>query len=428
MVSKRSYRYDFRFIAFLILVLTAVAAATALSAERPKIGIALGGGAAKGFAHVGILKWLEEHRIPVDYVAGTSMGGLVGGAYATGMSPSEIADLLRGIDYDLLFLGDTPYELKEFRRKQDARSFPTRLEIGLKNGISLPGGLDSGHQIGLLLSRIALPYSTVENFGELPIPFQCVAVDMETATAVAMADGSLAQALRATMAIPGVFTPIIRDKRVLADGGMIDNVPADIARSMGAEIVIAVDVGSKLKGKGQLTSLVDNASQAIDVMMRSNTQKALEQADLVITPDLGEYTSSDYRASDALADLGYQAAAAHAGDLGRWSIGEEEWRQYLAERKSRSRTVGDFIPEFLVVEGVSDKQKGQMEKALQNHLNRPIDIPELELDLTAITGLKRIESIRYEAVERRGNLRIEAHRHRDSPWPSFYQVLFGAHQ
>jgi NTE family protein len=394
-------KYGFEWLTFLVLAHIAWAVQPAWSAERPKIGIALGGGAAKGFAHVGILKWLEDHRIPVDYVAGTSMGGLVGGAYATGMSPSEIAELLRGVDYDLLFLGDAPYELKEFRRKEDARDFPTRLEVGLKNGIKLPGGLDPGHQIGLLLSRIALPYSTVDDFGELPIPFRCVAVDMETADTVTMADGSLAQALRATMAIPGVFTPVLRDDRVLADGGLVNNVPADVARSMGADIVIAVDVGSKMKGKGQLTSLVDNASQAIDVMMRSHTRIALETADLVISPDLGKYTSSDYRASNALADLGYQAAAAHAGDLERWSLGKEEWQRYLEERKARTRN-GDLTPEFLTVEGVSDKLERQIERSLRNHLNRPIDIPKLERDLTAITGLKRVESIRYEAADKDG--------------------------
>jgi NTE family protein len=247
---------------------------------------------------------------------------------------------------------------------------------------------------------------------------------METAVAVAMSDGSLAQALRATMAIPGVFTPVTRNDRLLADGGMINNVPADVARSMGADIVIAVDVGSKMKGKGQLTSLVENASRAIDVMMRGLTRRALEQADLIITPDLGTYTSADYRASDALADLGYQAAVENAGDLERWSLEEEEWQRYLEERRARTRT-GDLIPKFLVVEGVSNKLERQIERSLQNHLNQPIDIPELERDLTAITGLKRVESIRYEAVDNQGTYGLKVVGTETAHGPPFIKFSLG---
>ncbi len=166
---------------FALVILTVAATSPGLSqdSERPKIGLALGGGSARGIAHgiahVGVLEWLEEHRVPVDYVSGTSMGGLVGGAYATGMTAQEVRQLIREVDWGRLFLGEVPYPLKPFRRKQDARQYPTRLGLGLKGGFKLPGGLDPGHQVGLLLSRIALPYSTIQSFHNLPVPFRCVA-------------------------------------------------------------------------------------------------------------------------------------------------------------------------------------------------------------------------------------------------------------
>ena len=369
--------------------------------RRPKIGIALGGGAARGIAHIGILEWFEEHRIPVDYIAGTSMGGLIGGAYATGMTPEELRDLIRNEDWDMTFLGDTPYAEKDFRRKQDARDFPSKLQLGLRHGVGLPGGLDPAHMIGLLFSRIALPYSTIDSFDELPTRFRCVATDMETAEVLVLGDGSLALALRATMSIPAVFAPVDWQGRLLADGGLLNNVPTDVARMMGADIVIAVDVGSKLKTKAQLNSLLGNASQAIDVMMRSRIQEALKQADLVIAPDLEEFNSTDWRAGDALADRGYEAAAKKASELLKLSVSEKVWRRHQSQRESRLRT-DELVPTFLLIEGVQPRLEPRIERVLQHHLYKPIDTASLEIDLTVITGWGLIESLRYEAVDTDG--------------------------
>ena len=188
------------------------------------------------------------------------------------------------------------------------------------------------------MSRIAFPYSTVQNFDDLPIPFRCVAVDLDDAVVLPLADGSLAQALRATMAIPGVFTPVERDNVLLADGGLLDNVPADVTRALGPDIVIAVDVSNQPTERGKLNSLFDNASLAIDVMMRSDTRESLKEADLVISPRLGKLGSTSWRESDALADLGYEAAAAMADELRKYSVSEEEWKQHLELRRSRARS------------------------------------------------------------------------------------------
>jgi len=208
------------FLLFLLLVpCTAVAHQVAQPSEgqtsasetppkkRPGIGVALEGGGALGLAHIGVLQWFEEHHIPVDYVAGTSMGGLVGGFYASGMSPAEVKKLIEGVDWNEELSDATPFEDLSYRRKEDQRAYPNAFVLGLKNGILLPSGLNSGHQIGLLIDRITMPYYKLESFDALPTPFRCVATDLVSGKEVVFQPGSLAEALRATMSIPGAFTP-----------------------------------------------------------------------------------------------------------------------------------------------------------------------------------------------------------------------------
>ena len=170
--------------------------------RRARIGIALEGGGALGLAHVGVLQWFEEKHIPVDYVAGTSMGGLVGGLYATGKSPKELEEIVEQQNWDIIIGGKTPYEDLSYRRKEDARDYPTFIQLGLKKGVLLPAGLNAGHQISLLIDRETLPYANLKSFDELPIPYRCVATDLVSGKEVVFKDGSLPQAMRATMSIP----------------------------------------------------------------------------------------------------------------------------------------------------------------------------------------------------------------------------------
>ena len=176
---------------------------------RPRIGVALEGGGALGLAHIGVLEWFEAHHIPVDYVAGTSMGGLVGGFYATGMSPAEMKKFIAEVDWNAVLRDATPYEDLSFRRKEDQRAYPNAFVLGLRNGLSLPAGLNSGHQIGLLIDRVTLPYYKLESFETLPTPFRCVATDLVSGKEVVFDQGSLALALRSTMSIPGAFAPVV---------------------------------------------------------------------------------------------------------------------------------------------------------------------------------------------------------------------------
>src|ERR1700758_3845255 len=210
--------------------------------QRRRIGLALSGGAALGLAEIGVIQWIEENRIPVDRIAGTSMGSIIGAMYATGMSPAEMEDFAEKVDWDRASFPEPPYSDLSYRRKQDRRDFLIIAALGLKHGLNGPNGYNPGQGVELLLDRIAFPESGVADFDDLPIPFRCVATDMLSGEGIVLRDGSLALAVRASMAMPGVFTPVERDGRVLADGGMVQNIPVETVRGMGADAGIAIDL------------------------------------------------------------------------------------------------------------------------------------------------------------------------------------------
>src|SRR5271166_2355211 len=210
------------------------------SHRRPRIGLALEGGGALGLAHIGVLEWLEKNHIPVDVIAGTSMGGLIGGVYAMGNSPQQIRDLVNEINWDQVLSGAVPFQDLSFRRKQDEVAYPNELSFGFHEGLQLPAGLTSGVQVGYILDREALPYSNLKSFDDLPIPFRCVATDLVSGKQVVFDRGSLPLALRSTMSVPGAFTPVAEGEHIYVDGSLVDNLPTDVVKAMGADIVIAV--------------------------------------------------------------------------------------------------------------------------------------------------------------------------------------------
>jgi NTE family protein len=386
-----------RALAGLLLALTAVAACSQEPLRRPRVGLALGGGSAKGMAHAGVLQWLEEHHIPVDAIAGTSMGALVGGAYATGMSAVEIQEMLRSADWDLILQPDIPYPLKSFRRKQDDREYPIKLEAGLRHGFRLQSGLSSGHRIGLLLSRIAFPYSTVGSFDDLTIPFRCVATDLETG-AVVLDRGPLAPALRASMALPGTFDPVRLRGRLLSDGGILNNVPVDVARVMGADVVIAVNVGAAERDRPPET-ISAVANRAIDLMMEDLSAPRLRQADVVIVPDFEGVSSSDFRESEAIVARGYAAAAAQASALLRYALDEEAWAKYRETLRERRRPSTGPVS-FVEVTGVSDAAAARIARRLTRDIGHAPDSTAIESDLDQVIGLGRYASAMYERRQR----------------------------
>ena len=389
----------------LALLAVLVASATTVHGQavtpRPRVGLALGGGAARGIAHVGVLEWLEEHHITVDLVVGTSMGGLIGGAYASGMSPAEIRKLLADADWDLMFLGEVPYQQRDLRRREDRRAYPMRVEFGLKGGFKLPPGLDSGQQVTFLLQRIALPYYAVTSFDELPTPFRCVATDMEKGEPVVLSSGSLSRAMRATMSLPTAFAPVVIDGRLLADGGILNNVPVDVARAQGADVVIAVNVGSAPHTRDQMMSLFGMLGQTLDVAMSDSSRAIARTADVLVQPPVSQIGSLDFRKHEEIADLGYKGASEVTALL-KYAVDDATWDAWVKARAARRKT-SPPVPEFVRIDGVSDKvDTKEIVKGLQPFLGGPLDQEALGQALTRVTGDGLFSAVTYDAVRENG--------------------------
>ncbi len=363
-------------------------------ATRPKIGLVLGGGGARGLAHIGVLEWLEQHRVPVDYVAGTSMGGLIGGLYAMGMKPAQIRDLVNRIDWEQLLGGIPSYEQSLLRRKQDRREYPG-LQLGWDKGIRLGAGLNGGHFVRLIFDRIALPYWQVRNFDELPIPFRCVATDLVAAKTVVMKDGGIAEALRATMAIPGAFTPVRRGESILIDGGVLNNLPSDVVKAMGADVIIAVNVGTPLRESEGLQSLLGILDQTISLAGAQKLQENLRLADVVLAPDLGKYTAASFTAGDALEKAGYAAAAAKESDLRKFEAVPAEWARHSSAVSGRIRRVVPS-PQSVAVEAPTPGEAEAIRARLQHYRGVTLNPDTLEKDLAKMLGWGRYTSLNYE--------------------------------
>ncbi|MDX2043764.1 MAG: patatin-like phospholipase family protein [Acidobacteriota bacterium] len=378
----------------LLLMPFGTAAQTEQQPKPLKIGLVLSGGGARGVAHIGVLEWFEQNRIPVHFVAGTSMGGLVGALYSMGASPAEMRQLMRNQNWTDLLSSGPSFEKLAFRRKQDKRDFQSGLEIGLKKGVSLPLGVSSAHYIGLLIDRLALPYHDLKSFDDLPIPFRCVATDFLNAKPEVMKDGSISSAMRATMSIPGVFPPVERDGKVLVDGGLINNIPTDVIREFKPDVVIAVDTGTPLGDMQAIASIVGILQQSVTVMTINNERQNLRLADIIIAPDLGNISALDFIGLDNIADAGFKAAVAKTAVLSRFALNETDWQAHLAERKARRRSTIP-TPTDLQIAGVKADAKGALHRRLDDHAAKPLDTAKLENDLTTITGQGRYESFNY---------------------------------
>ena len=347
------------------------------------------------------------------------MGGLIGGAFAAGMSASELRALIETTDWDVMF-GSSSFPFKNIRRKEDARSFPSRLEFGLRRGLVPPTSLNDGQQVDLLLARIAGAYYRLEDFDDLPTPFRTVAVDLRTAERVVLDRGSLAQAMRATMSLPGIFPPVESEGRVLVDGGALDNVPADIVREMGAAVVIAVDVGHVATGDVEY-SMFALMGQTVDAMMRANTRRALEAADLTIAVDVEGFGSLDWRRSEMLMDRGYEAAERHRDALLKYAVGDAEWQAWLAGRQERRRR--DIpVPRSISTAGIAPSDVAIVRRTLDRHVDQPFDVAAIEQDLSALSGLDRYQGVAWQILGTDGNEALLV-RAREKPYAPPFMML-----
>jgi NTE family protein len=376
--------------------------------DHPKLGLVLEGGGALGLAHIGVITWMEEHRIPVSYVAGTSMGGLVGGMYATGLSPAEVRQLINGIDWDQVLSGVTPFRDLSFRRKQDAHEVPGQLEFGLRGGLQFPSGFNTGQEVNLVLDRVALPYSEIASFNDLPIPFACVSTDLVTGKPHVFRDGSLAFAMRSTMSLPGIFTPVRSGKHLYADGFMLDNLPVDVGKEMGADVTLAIHLETAQMDPNTNLSSFGVLGQSISVMSAVNVVRSMEMADILVTVPLQKYTTLDYNKADAIIKLGYDAAASKATVLSAFSVGDAEWEDYLAKRNAKRKTAP--IPKFVEVTGTSPEMAKAMEKQMSALVGQPIDSKKIDQDMMTIVGMGRFATATYSMTEKSGEqgLQVQA--------------------
>ena len=387
---------------------------------RPKIGVALEGGGALGEAHVGVLKWFEEHHIPIDYLAGTSMGGLVGGFYATGKPVDQLQEILRTANWPLLLGGGTPYEDLSFRRKEDARAVPNSVQIGLKHGADLPAGLNTGHQINLLIDRETIDYSNIPSFDDLPIPFRCVSTELISGKAYVFQSGSLSDAMRATISIPGVFAPVRQGDKIFVDGGLVDNLPTDVVRKMGADVVIAVHLQISRASANEIQSAFSVLGRSVALVIAETEIRGMAGADLIVKADVEQFSSTDYQKTEQLIQRGYDAAQEKAQILKAYSLDDAAWAEYLQQKKSRVHgPVG--VPEFVRVEGVEPEGQKNIEQSLRNFVGKPLDTKALDHVLTRLTGVGRYDSITYSVVTDGGQSGLSIRVHEKTYAPPFLQ-------
>lgn len=395
----------------------------ASGAPRRKIGLALSGGSALGLAHIGVLQWLEERHIPVDFIAGTSMGAIIGGLYATGSDGKAIERFAAGMDWNAVFAPSVPFRHLAFRRKEDRRDFPSTIEFGVGRGLKLPAGVSAGHGAALAISRFAAAYDQLASFDELPTPFRCVATDLRQGREMVFSRGPLTTALRASMSLPALFAPVEMDGMVLVDGGLLNNLPVDVVKAMGADIVIAVAL-EKPPDEQQYYSLLGVAGRSISIMIAANERRSMGLADLVIMPDLSRLGTSDYARLEEFIARGRQAAERKALWLNQLALPEKEYAAYLEARRGRMQP-GTVRPQRIVVEGrLAERRRKALVKALAADPSRPADSVQLETELNKIAGMGRFDAVSYSFLRQENTEGIVIRPHQKIHGPPFLNLSF----
>jgi NTE family protein len=369
---------------------------------RPRICLVLSGGGARGIAHIGVLKVLEDLKIPIDCIAGTSMGAVVGGLYASGMSARDIESTMRSVDWQEAFRDAPPRRDLAFRRKQDDRNFLVRLPLGLKHyKILLPKGFIQGQKLQETLRQLTLPFSNSTDFDQLPTAFRAVATDLETGGAVLLDKGDLAIAMRASISAPGVFAPVDYQGRLLVDGGLAENLPINVARAMNADILIVSDVSFPLQDREQLDSALTISNQMLAILVRKDSdrqKKTLSPQDILIEPVLGPTTSTDFTAAVNAISQGEAAARGAVGKLAALGVDDAAYRKYLARRAAREP--GSSPIEFVRVDQQSKRYEKTIMAEMQPLVGKPLDLNQVGARITELYGLGNFESLDYSLVER----------------------------
>ncbi|MFM7065742.1 MAG: patatin-like phospholipase family protein, partial [Gammaproteobacteria bacterium] len=391
--------------------------------RRPRIALVLSGGGARGLAHVGVLKVLERERVPVDLIVGTSMGAIVGGLYASGMRASEIERELLAVRWDEVFAARVERrELPERRKDQDLE-MSASLELGWRDGeLRVPQAAVSSRGLETLLRRYTLPVRAITDFDRLPIPFRAVATDMESGEQVELSSGDLAIALRSSMSVPGVFAPIERDGRILGDGGLVNNLPVDIARRLGADVVLAVNVGTPVAGRETLGSVIGLTAQMINILTEQNVQRsiaALTAQDLLIRPDLQKLSASDFDKVARFIERGQSSAEAVSPRLAGWSLSAEDHAAW--QRQTQPPPAPPVRLSFVELEGSDLVNAQRLNSQLQSRSGQAFDPAMAERDTRRLAASGDFLRVDYRLVQRPegDGLVLEVE---DKPWgPNYFR-------
>ncbi len=381
---------------FLVIALANTVLAESV-AERERVGLVLSGGAARGLAHIGVLKALEEQGVVIDAIAGTSMGAVVGGLYAAGYSVAELEKLATGLDWQQA-LSDAPArEDIPFRRKQDDRDFLVKQKLSFRDDgtLGLPLGVLQGQNLALLLEKLFTRAGAVEDFDQLPIPFRAVAADIATGDTVVFAQGHLALAVRASMSIPAILTPVEVDGRMLVDGGISNNIPVDIAKQMGVDRVIVVDIGSPLAATESLHTVFDILNQSVALLTRRNSEAqlaTLEADDILVQPMLAGFAITDFARAQEMMDAGYRATEALQWRFVSLAQPLQEQSRLPSNLKKPKQ---DTLITSVRIDNTSKVGDGIIRYYIRQPLGEPLDLKQLQKDMGTLYGLEYFDRVEY---------------------------------
>jgi len=409
-----------------LVALPAAAQPAGETSERPKVGLVLGGGGARGAAHIGVLKELERQRIPVDVIAGTSMGAVVGGLYASGTSVAELEALTESLDWAAVLSDEPQREDMSFRRKQDDAQFPIDLELGVRGSdLVLPQGVIQGQKLDLLLRELTLHVSDIEDFDALPIPFRAVASDIERGEAHVMGSGDLARAIRASMSVPGAIAPVEIDGRLLVDGGLIGNLPVDVMQAMDVDVIIAVDVEFPLYSRAEMDSALEISEQVLTILIRKETLRQIDRlgdGDVLIRPELGVFPSTGFGNIVETIEPGETATRAQSDKLVELSLDADRYEAYQTRRSSAPRAERELA--FVRVVHDGELAPEVLESRLTVAAGDSIDSAELAANADRLYGLQLYEHVGYSLVEDERGTGVEYRAASKSWGPNILQ--FGA--
>jgi NTE family protein len=371
---------------------------------RPRIGLVLSGGGARGAAHIGVLKVLEELRVPVDYIAGTSMGSIVGGSYASGNTIDQMLRDISTIKSADLASDAPPRQDVSIRRKQDDLQNYIGPEIGFRRGkLLLPKGVVTGIGLEAVLRDLAKVKGSVD-FDSLPIPFRAVATDIGTGKMVVFRSGDLAAVMRASMSVPGAIAPAELDGKALVDGGLTRNLPVDVARDMGADVVIAVNLGTPLMRPDQIDSLLSVTGQMINILTEQNVQASLASLkpnDVLIQPELGDYSATDFDHMPDTVPIGEAAARKVQDRLARYSLTPEEYAAHRRRQMGAAAAATKVIDEIRI-EGLKRVNPKVIAENMETQVGKPLDVKVLDADMRRIYGRGDFEHVGYRLIEEPG--------------------------